>query len=148
MPLSITTLHPLFSEFPLPVLVMFAIFETRYLWRDKQFSQVLISRIVIISVLFSYLTGYLAKDQASITFAVPTSAIMIHQSLGLATLISTLLLSLSCELVEIFPQHRFLRQAMRCLLIVCLISTILANHFGGALVFDFGAGVRATISRL
>lgn len=144
MSLSLSTLHPLFSEFPLPLLVLFVIFEMRDQWLNRPFSPVFMGRTVVLSAFASYLSGYLAKDHASLTFSVPADAIMFHQSLGLATVISLLLLSLSCELMSIFPQHRFLRIVMRTMLAISLLTTIFTNHFGGSLVFDYGAGVRAT----
>ncbi len=137
--------HPPLTGVPITLVTLALGAEcVSFFWRKNEcrtFAATLV-RILCVLALLTYYSGYFGAEQASLSFEVPKDRISEHQAYAKFFLIS-LIPCLSFSFLERNQEMNagWFRPAYLFFLLLSAVLCILVSSHGGALVFDFGAGV-------
>jgi uncharacterized membrane protein len=139
-------LHPALASFP-PVLILIAA-ALEIADRRGRFRTTIRLHLVlaVIFVTATFFTGYGASETANQTFVVADSVIATHHSVGRLLLF----LIFPCAALEVVAHRavhgrRLFFAAYALTLAACVLLVVYTGYLGGQLVFEHGAGVRATL---
>jgi uncharacterized membrane protein len=140
------TLHPFLSSFPVALILICLLLELLNLVSKKISVESAVSFNLILAFVFSvaaFISGYSAKELASITFVVPEDPILWHHYWGRALLFALV----PCIVFHLFWKRNrtaITRLLYLVTLMICSAIVVYVGWLGGELVFKRGAGVAAT----
>jgi uncharacterized membrane protein len=141
------SLHPPLTSFPFVLLWVVVAFDlSEYLFKKDFYKfSVLFSVVSLVAAFVAYQSGHQASQHASVSFQVADEIIGEHflwAKISLFTLVTTVIFKV-VGLFAKFNQNVFKLMAAALALATALIITWV-GHLGGTLVFEHGAGVRAS----
>ncbi len=138
--------HPPLTGVPATLLLLILAAEgLSFFWKAKEarsFATILLYVLCLLAPL-TYYTGYFAAEHASRGFSVPEEKIAEHQAYAkffLISLVPCLTLSILQRSRE--EESRIIRALYLIFVLLSAGLCLLVSSHGGALVFDFGAGVK------
>lgn len=142
-------LHPPLTAFPVALLTLVVIFEGIALARPApgwRHSIEVLLVLAVLAVAAAFFSGYQASDRANQTFTIADEVIAWHHVMGRALLFAIV----PCAALRfVAARARFNRTgfytAYGFALALCLGLVAYTGWLGGELVFEHGAGVRATL---
>ena len=142
-------LHPLLSSFPVVLFTLLAFnelllclnFNLINQFLNKNFTRkfsILVAWLGFIASILTLLSGYLAAENASLSFEVNSDFIATHQSFAKLFLFLQVPLLVFLHLRE---QNKFINFLYQCFLFATVILVLYVGSLGASLVFVHGAGV-------
>ncbi len=136
-------IHPMVVHFPIALLLASLLFDLAALrWRGEEFRSTSLSLLAlgVLAALAALLTGHVAEDAVEHSGKIPKQAIETHEELAFAVFwVFAGLLG-----VRMLSYWGWMRE--RSLLVLFLgvggsVLLLVASHYGGELVYRYGAGV-------
>ena len=140
-------IHPMAVHFPIALLmasVLFDLAATR--WRHGSFREAGFYTLIlgVLGAILAVLTGAI-EEEAAEEAGIPESVLEIHETLGYATLA----LFGALLVIRLAVRLRWMRERPALYLTLGLLGVVIVaatGFYGGSLVYDFGAGVAATVT--
>lgn len=142
--------HPPLASFPFVLCSVVVVAELLSLWTKsatiRHYAGISLIFCICVTPL-TYLSGYLAVENADKTFQVSPDIIEAHRTLARMFLISLVPIGL----LKIISERRIEKPSLRYLYLGVLIAAYgvvgLTSFRGGELIFSHGAGVEAQLTR-
>ena len=145
----IAALHPPLAAFPYVLLTVIVLVEIFLIWKPIPGAEKLVYLLLgfgVLATAATFFSGYPTSEQANQTFIVADEAISWHHNLGRLLLFMVVPCAALRWVSVIATQNtRAWSFVYRVMLVLCLGLAVTTGYFGGQLVFEHGAGVRAKI---
>ncbi len=139
--------HPALSGLPLAFVGAAFVLEILLLRAERpplRFAATIIVIFALLSIVATYLSGYLTEASVNQAFTVKPEAIEAHHNLGTWLLLSAVPWGIFYFVAQFATHARSLWRALyRILLMILLVLVLMTGFKGGQLVFEHGAGVSA-----
>lgn len=138
--------HPLFSGFPLPLLLLVGLFkllEWRRADENLRKGREIVSIAAVAGVVLAFASGYQGNEWAESSFKVAEETISSHHAIGRLLFFCSLpWLALDLISQRVTFNRRWFQLGGNLFYLLCLALVIYAGYLGSALVFSHGAGVK------
>jgi uncharacterized membrane protein len=140
-------IHPMVVHFPIALLMASVLFDlAARRWRHGSFREAGFYTLIlgVLGAILAVLTGAI-EEEAAEEVGIPESVLEIHETLGY----TTLALFGALLVVRLAARLGWMRERSALYLTLGLLGVVILSatgFYGGSLVYDFGAGVSATVT--